>query len=209
VSPSPSTSSVASPGPVASASAVPTSSASPSESIPPTAIPVAEAESILRVGIRKDASVGCTSRTTGLPSRAVAGVDCRPATHLVTSVDFYLFTSQADLLSTYLGLLSARGVQQRSGDCFGTKAGEDAYTPGDGSDGFIAAREGCYIASGKAADLVTLPGEPTGDGGYTFGGPFVLVVADGASSNPGALHTWTWLGNKAEPGAPTIWQTRP
>ncbi|HEY2888316.1 MAG TPA: hypothetical protein VGJ17_06850 [Candidatus Limnocylindrales bacterium] len=200
-------------GSSASPSPVPTTAASPSPSVsqgvPATAIPIAQAESILRAGIRKDANVGCKPRQTGLPIGAVAGIECRPATHLVAKVDFYLFAGQADLLSSYFALLSAREVQPRSGDCFGAGAGEDAYTPGDGTGTFIADREGCFIAAGKAADLVTLPGEPIGDGGYTFGGPFVLVVVGGGSSNPGALHSWAWLGNQAQPGAPTIWRSKP
>lgn len=204
---------------VASASAVPASpvpassapvvTAAPSASAQPTPIPSALAQSILLKGIRKDAKVDCAAQQTGLPTGAVAGVECRPGTKLVATVGFYLFASQDQLLSSYFGLLSAHGVQPRSGDCFGAKAGEDATTPGDGTSTFIADREGCFVASGKAADLATFPGEPVGDGGYTFGGPFVLVVIDGASSNPGALHTWAWLGNQAEPGAPTVWQGQP
>jgi len=193
---------------VASASPVPSTAPSPVDSVQPTTIPVAQAQSILRAGIRKDANVECAPQRTGLPIGAIAGIACRPATHLVASVDFYLFAGQADLLSGYFALLSAHEVQPRSGDCFGAGAGEDADTPGDGTSTFIAAREGCFVAAGKAQDLVTLPGEPVGDGGYTFGGPFVLVVVKGASSNPGALHGWAWLGNKAEPGSPTIWHAK-
>jgi hypothetical protein len=123
----------------------------------------------------------------------------------VTSVGFYAFASQADLLTTYLALLAAHGIAPRSGDCFGKTGAEDAYQPGDGTDGFIAAREGCYVASGKASDLSTDPGQPIGDGGYSFGGPFVLVVIHGAAADISKLHAFAWLGNKAEPGEPTVW----
>jgi hypothetical protein len=123
----------------------------------------------------------------------------------MTGVGFYLFGSQSDLLSTYFALLAAHDVTPRSGDCFGKSGGEDAYQPGDGTSAFIAAREGCYVASGKASDLSTLPGQPVGNGGYTFGGPFVLVVIHGATASVVKLHSWAWLGNTAAPGNPTVW----
>lgn len=177
----------------------------PLPSVSPTAMPKALAESTLLAGIRTDAKVACSPRQSSLPQAAVAGIECHPRPDLVTSVGFYLFASQADLLSTYFALLSAHGVAARSGDCLGRSGVEDAYQPGDGTSTFIAAREGCYVASGTASDLSTQPGEPVGDGGYTFGGPFVLVVIHGATADAAKLHGWAWLGSTAEPGNPTIW----
>lgn len=202
-------SSVASVPPLPSlASPSPTVAATASPSVEPSTMPKALAESTLLAGIRKDAKVACSRQASPLPQAAIAGIECHPRSDLLTGVGFYLFGSQSDLLSTYLALLDAHGVAPRSGDCFGTKVGEDASQPGDGTDGFIAAREGCYVASGKASDLSTLPGQPVGDGGYTFGGPFVLVVINGATSNIGKLHDWAWLGNEAAPGAPTVWESK-
>ena len=168
-------------------------------------MPKALAESTLLDGIRKDAKVACSPQQNSLPQAAIAGIECHPRPGLVTSVGFYLFASQADLLSTYFASLGAHGVAARSGDCLGRSGVEDAYQPGDGTSTFIAAREGCYVASGTASDLSTQPGEPVGDGGYTFGGPFVLVVIHGATADATKLHAWAWLGNTAEPGSPTIW----
>lgn len=181
------------------------SAVTPSPSTSPTAMPKALAESTLLAGIRKDAKVACSPQQSSLPQAAIAGIECHPRPDLMTSVGFYLFASQADLLSTYFALLAAHGVAARSGDCLGRSGVEDAYQPGDGTSTFIAAREGCYVASGKASDLSTQPGEPVGDGGYTFGGPFVLVVIHGATADDGKLHAWAWLGNRAEPGNPTVW----
>jgi hypothetical protein len=168
-------------------------------------MPKALAESTLLAGIRKDAKVACSAQQGTLPKAAIAGIECHPRSDLMRGVGFYMFASQGDLLSTYFALLAAHGVSPRSGDCFVKSGAEDAYQPGDGTDGFIAAREGCYVAAGKASDLSTLPGQPAGDGGYTFGGPFVLVVIHGATASVVKLHTWAWLGNQAEPGEPTVW----
>jgi len=177
----------------------------PSPSISPSAMPKGLAESTLLAGIRKDAKVACTPQQSSLPQAAIAGIECHPRPDLMTSVGFYLFASQADLLSTYFSLLAAHGVAARSGDCPGRSGVEDAYQPGDGTSTFIAAREGCYVASGKASDLSTNAGEPVGDGGYTFGGPFVLIVIRGATADTAKLHSWAWLSNSAAPGNPTIW----
>jgi hypothetical protein len=171
-------------------------------------MPKALAESTLLAGIRKDAEVACSAQQGTLPKAAIAGIECHPRSDLMTGVGFYLFNSQGDLLSTYFALLAAHGVSPRSGDCFVKSGAEDAYQPGDGTGGFIAAREGCYVASGKASDLSTNPGQPVGDGGYTFGGPFVLVVIHGATASVAKLHAWAWLGNQAEPGEPTVWLER-
>lgn len=196
--------SIASPIPTVALTASPSVEPSPSPLPSPSPMPKALAESTLLAGIRKDAKVACSSQQGTLP-QAIAGIECHPRSDLMTGVGFYLFGSQSDLLSTYFALLAAHGVSPRSGDCFGKSGAEDAYQPGDGTDGFIAAREGCYVASGKASDLSTLPGQPVGDGGYTFGGPFVLVVIHGTTASVVKLHAWAWLGNQAEPGGPTVW----
>ena len=207
------TPSVAIPAPSIESVAPEPSSASPTApiavtplpSVSPSAMPKALAESTLLAGIRTDAKVACSPQQSSVPQAAIAGIECHPRPDLVTSVGFYLFASQADLLSTYFALLASHGVAARSGDCLRKSGVEDAYQPGDGTSTFIAAREGCYVASGTASDLSTQPGEPVGDGGYTFGGPFVLVVIKGATADAAKLHTWAWLGNSAAPGSPTIW----
>ncbi|MGH2406469.1 MAG: hypothetical protein ACRDF7_00130 [Candidatus Limnocylindrales bacterium] len=163
-------------------------------------------EAQLLAGVRADARVACGPQRVDLPLRAAAGVECHPRPDLVTGVGFYLFRTQVDLLATYFALLSGQGIQPRSGDCYHALGGEGAYTPGDGGPDFIAEREGCFVdPAGSAHYLATLAGPPIGDGGYEFGGPFILVVVDGQAGDPAKLRSWAWLGNQAAPGAPTIW----
>ena len=135
----------------------PSVASTPPPSVEPSPMPKGVAESTLLAGIRKDAKVDCSPQRSSLPQAAIAGIECHPRPDLMTSVGFYVFASQADLLSTYFALLAAHGVAPRSGDCVSKTGVEDAYQPGDGTDGIIAAREGCFVASGKASYLSTQP----------------------------------------------------
>lgn len=196
VSPSPSVAMEASPAASPAASAAP--SPSPSPSTLPAPSPTAAAatarqiEQDLQYRLRPDTKVACTPKRTGLPARAVAGIECQVGTSLVTVVGIYGFRSQEAALKTYIERLAQNGVRLRSGDCAAGKPGDSAWTPGDGEAGDVPFRIGCYRDDqGRANIRLTCWG---GD----RGGIYIGIV--GTNSDLAALERWAWRFAKGNDG---------
>jgi hypothetical protein len=176
---------VATPSPVNTASVSPSPSATPTPS--KTVAPTSSARLIeqdLLYRLRKDAKVACAPKRVGLPARAIAAIECGPNTSLVSLVGVYGFRSQRDALQTYVERLAGYGVQLRTGDCATGKAGDEAWTPGDGESGDVVFRVGCFRDSKGIANIrLTCWG---GD----HGGVYIGIV--GKTSDIGALYRWAW-----------------
>jgi hypothetical protein len=157
-------------------------------------------EQALLYRLRKDAKVGCAPKRVGLPPRAIAGIECRVNSKLVALVGMYAFPSQRDALRTYLERLAEYGVRLRTGGCARGKAGDEAWTPGDGDSGNAAVfRDGCFVARGVANIRLTCWG---GD----RGGVYIGIV--GKSADIAALNRWAWNfqddGDQTAPSSPGI-----
>lgn len=171
-----------------SAAATPSTATAPPE---PT-----QDELFLLNGARLDLQGHCAPVRTDLAGRAIAGVECTPASDVALLVRMLLFNSQADLLDTYQARLGANGVPMRTnaGSCAAGQPSEGSYMPGDGA-GFVPERGGCYVdAAGHAHYTVTSP-------------PYVLVEVDGSVGDGTAVQRFAWLGNQDVPGGPTIWRS--
>jgi hypothetical protein len=182
----------------AAATPAPTAVA-PGTSVAPSAAPSApsQEEQFLLAGMRLDLQTVCDPLREDLADKALAGVQCRPTSDVVSRATVFLFNSERDLLTTYLARLAAHDVPPRSnaGRCLAGQSSEGAYTPGDGGPTLIAQRGGCYVdASGLAHYAVTSP-------------PYVLVEVDGSIGDTAFVERWTWLGNQDVPGGPTVWRS--
>ena len=181
--------------PTATPTATPTSTptAEPTEEATPAPAPPTADE--LVSGIRSDLKGLCAPVKTALPASAIAGIECKPKSSVVSRVTLYLFGTQQDLLDTYTSRLGAHNVPMRTaeGRCLTGKASEGAYVPEGPS--YVPERNGCYIdASGKAHYVATRP-------------PFVLMEVDGKVRDIAAVERWAWLGNLDQPGGPTVWRS--
>ncbi|HSL33736.1 MAG TPA: hypothetical protein VK871_08815 [Candidatus Limnocylindrales bacterium] len=160
-----------------------------------------QAEQSIIEGLRADAAVGCAPRTAGLPTRAVAGVDCRLNTALVVRVGGYLFENEDDAAIAYLERLRESGVTLGSGECASGSAGDRAWTNGGSGSGagplvafdgaeWAVSRIGCFLDQYGTANVRA-----------TCGRMYVGIL--GRNDDLGALHEWVWQAS-GEPvaGAP-------
>lgn len=147
-----------------------------------------QAEQSLIDRLRADAAVGCAPRTAGLPTRAVAGVDCRLNTALVVRVGAYLFENEDDAAIAYLERLRESGVTLGSGDCASGTTGDRAWTDGDSGSGagplvafegaeWAVSRIGCFLDQYGAANVRA-----------TCGSMYVGIL--GRNDDLGAIHEW-------------------
>ena len=145
--------------------------------------------------MRLDLQERCAPISTGLPPAAVAGLACTPAGAAVTAASVFLFDTQAAMLGAYTGWLEGHSL--RIGD----------RSPGCGA-GSVA--ESAWLPDGRrrrpAGGAQRLPGRPRrpARGAITLP-PFVLVTYEGPATDPAAVARWAWLGNKDQPGGPTVW----
>ncbi len=72
--------------------------------------------------IRTDARIGCAPRTTNLPPKATAGIECVVGSNLVDRVASTR-SRRAGALAAYIARMAGYGVALRSGDCATGKAG--------------------------------------------------------------------------------------
>jgi hypothetical protein len=150
-------------------------------------------EAQLLAGVRLDLQNSCTPLRTGISTKALATIECRPTSDLASRVAVSLFNTQDDLVAAYLAKLTEHQVQPRTngGSCLPDQPSEGAYTPGDEGPDLMPVRGACFFdANGDAHDLATLP-------------PYVLIDVDG--SNAESAERFAWLGNQDTPGSPTVW----
>ena len=160
----------------------------------PSSSPAAEA-AVLLAGMRLDLQERCTPITTGLPAAAVAGLACTPAEAAVDSASVFLFDTQAAMLGAYAAWLEGHslGIGDSSPGCGEGSVAESAWLPDGGGGAQLAERGACQVGlDGRARGAITLP-------------PFVLVTYEGPATDPSAVTRWAWLGNKDQPGGPTVW----
>lgn len=191
VQPSPSEVPVVTPSPSADPTAAPTAKPTPKPT-PKPLVPNAR-EKYLIAGVRRGA-IDCQPVRADLPSRAVAGIECRADDRAVAKVGFYLFKSDKDTLNAYLQRMTAEGVELESGGCIaGEGEGENAYVPWEGP-GIAPWRNGCFINDAGFANFrATLPGE------------HVYIGILGRTANMAALADFAWKFNQDTPGTPTLW----
>jgi hypothetical protein len=148
-------------------------------------------EEILLAGMRLDAAVGCAPVRSDLPGSAVAGIACTPPIDGVDTVSLFLFDTRPGMLEAYLGRLKDHGVAPQTGDCV-NGAGEYGYVSGDEPVELGDFRQGCW----------------TDAGGFTwmaFEGDYVLAAVHGQPADIDSFLQWPWLGNRDQPGGPTLW----
>ncbi len=181
----------------AATGAFPTSAAGAAEV--PTA--PAEPEAALLHGARLDLQGKCAPLRTGLPADAMGAVECTAASDVAARASMVVFDTQAQLLDAYRAELAAQGIapQSNGGRCEPGVASEGGYVPGDGHPGFEPAERGaCWTdAAGTAHYVATLP-------------PFILLQVDGrAGATISGVERFAWLGNRDQPGNPTLWAEEP
>ena len=155
--------------------------------------PSAEAAALLR-GMRLDLQERCASIVAGLPAEAVAGLACTPAAAAVDSAAIYLFDTQQAMLGAYTAWLDGNSIRirDRSPGCGPDSVAEFPWIPTI-DDALPPERQACHVGlDGRARGAITLP-------------PFVLVTFEGPAVDPAAVARWAWLGNKDQPGSPTVW----
>jgi len=191
---------VASPSPSANPSVTPPSG-SPTATPQPTAKPTPKPSPIVATknerylisGARDDVS-RCVPVRTGLPSRAIAGVECRATDGAVAKVGFYLFKTDKDTVNAYVERMRAEGIKLDSGGgpCIDGE-GDGAYVPWEGP-GIAPWRNGCFLNdAGYANFRATMPGS------------HVYIGVLGRSGDMAALADFAWKGNQDTPGTPTVW----
>jgi len=158
----------------------------------PTEPTLSRAERYLVDGIMRGEG-DCSPVRSGLPARAIAGIDCDLVGSPVARMGYYLFKNEGDLLDAYLARMEAEGIALESGRCLEGE-GEGAYIPW-GDDGFAPYRQGCFVNSeGYGNYRATLPGAN------------VYVGLLGRTADTRSLDDWAWFGNQDVPGIPTLWQ---
>ena len=195
-----------SPSPVESPvtrSASPSDGPSPSPSTPATAesvvtpqptgtpavVEVTAEEQALLSGVRRGA-IDCHPAREGLPTGAVAGIECAADDPAVARVGFYRFASDEAMLAAYFARMRAEGVKVDTIACIEGE-GEAAYMPGDRD---IPNREGCFVNSDGYANYRA-----------TLGGDHVYIGVLGRSADMRALEDFAWVDNQDVPGRPTLW----
>ena len=163
-------------------------------SIGPSSSPSAETAVLLR-GIRLDLQDRCSPITTGLPAAAVAGLACAPDAAAADAASVFLFDTQAAMLGAYGAWLEGHSLRigDASPGCGTGSVAESAWLPDGGGGAQLAERGACQVGlDGRVRGAITLP-------------PFVLVTYEGPAADPAAVARWAWLGNKDQPGGPTVW----
>ena len=161
-------------------------------------------EAALRASLRPDAAVDCAPRRTRLPALAIAGIECRVDTALVSRIGAYLFRSPQDAAATYLERLAAYDIAPGTGDCGAGTSGDAAWKPGDGVIGTDASsimyggtgpwsvgRSGCFLDENGVANARA-----------TCGSTYVGVL--GRTEDLAAVHGWLWTspGGSVASGEP-------
>ena len=98
------------------------------------------------------------------------------------------------MLAEYRAQVAMHGIAERThnGRCKPGVPSEGAYVPGDDGEHFVPNREACFVDErGQAHYLATIP-------------RLVLIDATGSSSDAEAVRDWAWLGNRDQPGGPTV-----
>jgi len=169
----------------------PTARPTPNPAPRPTAPSFSKAEKYLIGGIMRGEG-DCSPVRSGLPARAIAGIDCDLVGSPVARMGYYLFKNEADTLDAYLARMANEGIELESGSCL-DREGEGAYIPW-GDDGFAPYRQGCFI-------------NDAGYGNYraTLPGAHVYVGLLGRTADTRSLDEWAWIGNQDTPGIPTLW----
>jgi hypothetical protein len=186
--PQPSGQPAVTPAPTARPTARPTTQPTPR----PTEPSFSRAEQYLIDGIMRGEG-DCSPVRSGLPDRAVAGIDCDLIGSPVARVGYYLFKNEGDMLDVYIARMRAEGIALESGGCWEGE-GEASYIPW-GDDGISPYRVGCFVNDeGYANFRATLPGS------------HVYVGLLGRTENMEALHEWAFYGNQDTPSHPTLWQ---
>ncbi len=183
---------VVTPDPTVGPTPKPTAKPTPKPTPRPTAPSFNRAERYLIDGIMRGEG-DCSPVRSGLPGRAIAGIDCDLVGSPVARMGYYLFRNEADLLDAYLARMEAEGIALESGSCLDGE-GEGAYIPW-GDDGLAPYRQGCFVNSeGYGNYRATLPGAN------------VYVGLLGRTADTRSLDDWAWFGNQDVPGIPTLWQ---
>jgi hypothetical protein len=152
--------------------------------------------------LRSDARVGCVPRTDNLPAKATAGIECTIGSNLVERVGVYAFATPQDALAAYISRMASYHVALRTGDCRAGKAGDVAWTPGDGPDegGDQPWRTGCFLDENGTANVRTICGLVNGTGGEIA--RYIGVL--GAAKKIKPLLDWTEAyEDGAEQGVPS------
>jgi hypothetical protein len=150
------------------------------------------AEAALLAGLRSDAAVDCVPRRTHLPTLAIAGIECRVATALVSRIGAYRFRDAQDAATTYLQRLASYGVAPATGGCLAGTSGESAWQPGDGATAIASAsvqfgdlgpwsvgRSGCFLDENGVANARA-----------TCGSTYIGVL--GRDVDLAAVQRWLW-----------------
>lgn len=154
-------------------------------------------EGALLAGVRLDLQGTCAPLRNDLPDTAIGAIECEPTSDVAERAAVYLFGTEGDLMAAYLDHLAVNEIQPRTnaGRCLPGQPSEGAYTPGDSGPDLLPVRGACFVdAAGRAHYLATSP-------------PFVLIQVDGRIGEADAVQRFAWLGNKDQPGAPTLWRS--
>jgi hypothetical protein len=161
----------------------------------------AEAEAALLHGARLDLQGRCAPLREGLPAGAVGAITCTPQGTVAALVTMVVLDTQPQLMAAYGAVVSDAGIPPFShrGRCEAGRATEGGYVPGDGHPGAIPdERVACWTDDAGIAHSVTTSL------------PFVLLRVDG---RPGAstadVGLYPMLGNRDQPGGPTLWAQEP
>lgn len=122
-------------GPTSAPSAAPSRAVAPPSVVdeptpsPKPAVPLTQEERFLVLVLREDGATNCQPRRTGLPRRAVAGIECVIANEIVDRVGVYGFDYDDEAAAlTYLERMQTYGALGAKGDCL---AGSPQDTPHD------------------------------------------------------------------------------
>ena len=122
-------------------------------------------EESLYLSLRPDARVRCEPRRSGLPARAIAGIECHVGSALVDRVGAYLLEDESAAALTYLERMDAAGALVDSGDCRAGTPHDGAYQGFDGDVDpdqaqvlyrnklYSIARDGCFLNESGTANF--------------------------------------------------------
>jgi hypothetical protein len=172
--------------------ATPTPTKQPDVATPrPTAQGFTKDEQDLLDGVQRGTENCLPARAgDGLPTGAIAGIECDSTDPAVARVGFYLFAGDQAMVDAYLARMQAEGVEVESGTCNDGES-EHAYIP---DEGFAKDRAGCFLNDEGFANYR-----------YTITGNHVYVGILGRSADLAALEEFAWKGNQDMPGMPTLW----